>query len=150
MSLFHEVPISLFLLVVPTEPPLNVSVSALNASKISVSWVKPNKSMLHGKLMRYEIEYRRVVCNESDPVSITDSSWKTVNVTNASVNTEIASLVFWSCYEVRMRAVTVGSGPYSEIIQVRTKEHGELFFLLLYSFAYLFILLTFFSFQGIF
>ena len=89
--------------------------------------------MLHGNLVRYEVEYRRIQCSESDPVSVGDSSWKSVNVTNTALRAEIGSLVFWSCYEVRMRAVTVGSGPYSEIIQVRTKEHGELLFLCLIS-----------------
>ena len=117
----------------PTEAPVNVTVEAINASRIAVDWIKPNKSVLHGNLVRYEVEYRRVQCSESDPVSVGDSSWKSVNVTNTSLMAEIGSLVFWSCYEVRMRAVTVGNGPYSEIIQVRTKEHGELLFLRSFS-----------------
>ena len=69
------------------------------------------------------------MCNESDPVNVTDKSWKSVNVASTSLSKEIGSLVFWSCYEVRMRAVTVGNGPYSNISGVRTKEHGELVFL---------------------
>ena len=98
---------------------------AKNSSSISIDWVKPNKSVLHGNLVRYEIEYRRVVCNESDPVSVRDSSWKSVDVISTSLSEEIGNLVFWSCYEVRMRAVTVGNGTYSDGITVRTKEHGE-------------------------
>ena len=89
--------------------------------------------MLHGNLARYEIEYRRVKCNESDPVSVTDSSWKSMQVANTSVRTEIVDLVFWSCYQVRMRAVTVGNGTWSQIINVRTKEDGEFFYLRVYS-----------------
>ena len=125
----HDMSSHCFVLTAPTEAPVNVTVEALNASRISVDWVKPKKSVLHGNLVRYEVEYRRIQCSESDPVSVGDSSWKSVNVTNTSLRTEIGSLVFWSCYEVRVRAVTVGSGPYSEIIQVRTTEHGELLFL---------------------
>ena len=116
----------------PTEAPVSVTLTAINASRISVSWIKPNKSVLHGNLIRYEIEYRRIVCNESYPVpvSVAESSWKSMNVTNTtSLSEEIGNLVFWSCYDVRMRAVTVGNGPYSNIIGVRTKEHGELVFL---------------------
>ena len=121
--------------VAPTGPPVDVSVSAVNASRISVSWVKPSKSVLHGNLIRYEIEYRRVMCNESDPVSVVVGSWKSVQVANTSVSTEIGNLIFWSCYEVRMRAITVGDGPYSNVTNVRTKEHGELLLLRFYSFS---------------
>ena len=88
--------------------------------------------MLHGVLRRYEIEYRRVDCNESDPVSVTNSSWKLVAVANTSLSRIIGDLVFWSCYEFKVRAVTVGNGPFSDIKQLRTKEDGELFFVHLY------------------
>ena len=82
--------------------------------------------MLHGVLRRYEIEYRRLECNEADPVSVTlSSSWVTVQVANTSLSEVVSGLVFWSCYEFRMRAVTVGNGPFSDSQQVRTKEHGE-------------------------
>ena len=84
--------------------------------------------MLHGNLVRYDVEYRRVVCSESDPVSVSDGSWKSIKVANTSVSMQIGSLVFWSCYEVRMRAVTVGDGPYSNITDMRTMEHGVLLF----------------------
>ena len=73
----------------------------------------------------YEIEYRRVECNETDAVSVADSSWKMVQVGNTSLSKVIGGLVFWSCYEFRVRAVTVGNGPYSDRQQVRTKEDGE-------------------------
>ena len=95
--------------------------------------MKPNKSVLHGNLVRYEVEYRRVKCNESDPVSVSDDSWKSVQVGNTSESLLIGGLVFLSCYEVRMRAVTVGSGPYSNITSVRTMEHGEMPFFNIYN-----------------
>ena len=75
------------------------------------------------------------MCNESDPVRIADGSWKSVIVTNTSSSMQIGNLIFWSCYDVRMRAVTVGDGPYSNVTNVRTKEHGELLLLRLYSFS---------------
>ena len=82
--------------------------------------------MLHGSLVRCEIEYRRVVCTEPDSMSVADGPWKSMNVTNTSLSTRIGSLVFWSRYEVRMRAVTVDNGTWSQEIKVRTMEHGEL------------------------
>ena len=77
------------------------------------------------------------MCNETDAVSVTDGSWKMVQVGNTSLSQVIAGLVFWSCYEFRVRAVTVGNGPYSDIQQVRTKENGLLLFvsLLYYGFV---------------
>ena len=111
--------------VAPTASPINVTIAVVNSSSVSVSWVKPNKSVLHGVVRRYEIEYRRVVCNETDAVSVADSSWKMVPVANTSLSEVIGGLVFWSCYEFRVRAVTVEDGPYSDSQQVRTKEDGE-------------------------
>ena len=126
---FYEVSISFFAFVAPSEPPTNVTVIPIYSSWIFIKWGKPDKSMLHGNLARYEIEYRRVECNEPDPVNVTDSSWKRVNVASTSLRFVIERLVSWSCYEVRMRAVTVGSGPYCDTIGVRTRESGELLFL---------------------
>ena len=133
---------SLIAFVAPTGPPVDVKVNALSSSSLEVSWIKPDKSVLHGNLVRYDVEYRRVVCSESNPVSVSDGSWKSIQVANTSVSMQIGSLVFWSCYEVRMRAVTVGDGPYSNITDMRTMEHGELLFLLFFSL--LVVLCTFF------
>ena len=112
----------------PTVAPVDVRVTAINSSSISVEWRKPNKSVLHGVLTQYEIEYRRIECNESDPVSVpSNTTWTRVIVSDTSSSSEvIGGLVFWSCYELRMRAVTVGSGPFSDVQQVRTKENGKL------------------------
>ena len=112
---------------------------AINSSSISVGWSKPEKNVLHGNLIRYEVEYRRVQCIESDPVSVGDGSWRSLNVTNTSSRTELSNLIFWSCYEVKMRAVTIGKGPYSVIRRVRTKEHGKLLLLRSYSLFIAFI-----------
>ena len=123
---------SLIAFAAPTGPPVDVKVTALNFSSLEVSWIKPDKRVLHGNLVGYDVEYRRVVCSESNPVSVSDGSWKSIQVANTSVSMQIGSLVFWSCYEVRMRAVTVGEGPYSNITDMRTMEHGVLIFFELY------------------
>ena len=113
-------------LTAPTAAPIDVTVRALNSSSVSVGWSKPNKIVLHGMVRTYELQYRRVECVESDPVSVTNSSWRLVAVANSSLSQVISGLVFWSCYEFRVRAVTVGNGPFSDIKHVRTKEHGLL------------------------
>ena len=111
----------------PTAAPVDVRITVINSSSISVDWRKPNKSVLHGVLTQYEIEYRRVECNESDPVYVPSSTtWNLVIVSNTSSSKVIGGLVFWSCYELRLRAVTVGNGPYSTVQLVRTLEDGKL------------------------
>ena len=131
--MFDKLFLSLIASIAPTGPPVSVTVTAVSSSSVQVGWMKPNKSVLHGNLVRYEVEYRRVKCNESDPISVSDDSWKSVQVGNTSESLLIGGLVFWSCYEVRMRAVTVGSGPYSNITSVRTMEHGEMPFFNIYN-----------------
>ena len=118
----------------PTVAPGDVRAVAINSSSISVDWRKPNKSVLHGMLRRYEIQYRRVECNESDPVSVpSNTTWNLVILSNTSSSKVIDGLVFWSCYELRMRAVTIGNGPFSDVQQVRTKEDGKVLFYLYVS-----------------
>ena len=117
----------MFRLVAPTAAPVNVRVNAVSSSSISVVWSKPNKSVLHGILRGYEIKYRRIECSEPDPVSVPNNTrWILVKVEDTSSSKAIDGLVFWSCYELQMRAVTVGNGPLSAIQQIRTLEHGRL------------------------
>ena len=123
----NEVMILCFCFKAPTGAPVDVRLIAINSSSFSVDWRKPNKSVLHGILRQYEIEYRRVECNESEPVSVaSNTAWTQVIVSSTSSSKVIGGLVFWSCYELRMRAVTVGNGPFSDVQQVRTKETGKL------------------------
>ena len=123
-SLYVMCYVSLF--IAPTVAPSIVSIEALNSSSVSISWSKPDKSVLHGILRRYDLEYRRVECNESDPVSVKNNSWNQSRVANTSSRLMISGLEFWSCYELKVRAVTIGEGPFSVVQQVRTLEHGEL------------------------
>ena len=118
----------LLFFVAPTGAPVNVTVKAINSSSVSVSWSKPDKSVLHGNLRRYEIEYKRVQCSKPDPVPVSGEDWQVLRVANTSISATIRLLVFWSCYDVRMRAVSSGNGPYSNITGVRTMEHGEFLF----------------------
>ena len=118
----------IFPFVAPTVAPVNVTVTVLNSSSVSLHWIKPDKNVLHGVLKRYEIDYKRLECNETDPVSVTNNSWVTVQVANTSLSEVVSGLVFWSCYEFRMRAVTVGDGPFSNLKKVRTSQHGEFLF----------------------
>ena len=119
-----------FLSKAPTAAPGNVRFIAVSSSSISVLWSRPDKSVLHGVLRRYIIEYRRIECNESDPVYVPGTPWSMVIVSNTSSSSEvIGGLAFWSCYQMRIRAQTVGYGPSSDVQQIRTAENCMLLIL---------------------
>ena len=111
----------------PTVGPKEFAGNAVSSSSISVSWEKPNKAVLHGDLKGYVIEYRRVQCNESDAVAVKDEAWVKMNVTGSSdTSALIGNLTYWSCYGLKIAAVTVGVGSYSDEISIRTLENGWL------------------------
>ena len=114
------------IIIAPTAAPGNFFVNATSSSSVSLNWTKPDKSVLHGNLQRYAIQYRRVECNESDPVPVSNQNWTSVNVTNTTLTSTITKLEFWSCYKFQIMAVTVGDGPFSSMIPERTKQHGML------------------------
>ena len=121
-----------FIVIAPTDRPGNFAVIAINSSSVSLSWTEPNKSVLHGILKRYAIQYKRVQCKESNPVIVANQEWKQVNVTNTTVSLIISNLTFWSCYEFQIMAVTIRDGPFSSIESVRTDEDGMLSMITLY------------------
>ena len=114
------------IVIAPTDRPGNFAVIAINSSSVSLSWTEPNKSVLHGILQRYAIQYTRVQCKESNPVIVANQEWNKVNVTNTTVSLIISNLRFWSCYDFKIMAVTIRDGPFSSNVSVRTKEHGML------------------------
>ena len=120
------------IVIAPTDRPGNFAVIAINSSSVSLSWTEPNKSVLHGILKRYAIQYKRVQCKESNPVIVPNQEWKQVNVTNTTVSLIISNLTFWSCYEFQIMAVTIRDGPFSSIESVRTDEDGMLSMITLY------------------
>ena len=120
------------IVIAPTDRPGNFAVIAINSSSVSLSWTEPNKSVLHGILKRYAIQYKRVQCKESNPVIVPNQEWKQVNVTNTTVSLIISNLTFWSCYQFQIMAVTIRDGPFSSIESVRTDEDGMLSMITLY------------------
>ena len=75
-------------------------------------------------------------CKESDAVAVKDEAWVKMNVTGSSdTSALIGNLTYWSCYDLKIAAVTVGVGNYSDEISIRTLENGWLKFF--QSFCYL-------------
>ena len=77
---------------------------------------------MHGIIREYHIWYRKVQCNSTANSSL---GWVEETVSGSTLSLDITGLMKWSCYEVQVRAVTVGNGNWSETVQQRTSEDGK-------------------------
>lgn len=98
----------------PSGTPSNISGIALNSTHIHLTWDPPPSDQLHGELRGYRID---VVERE------------TGTTLNFSSNPEftiatIGPLHPYYIYKCKISAVTVGEGPPSTVITVRTAEDG--------------------------
>ena len=69
------------------------------------------------------IKYRVVGCSDE---AARDSYWNTTTVEGDKNSTRIANLLYWTCYDVKIAAFTVGEGPFANVT-VRTSENGKVF-----------------------
>ena len=92
---------------VPTAPR---SLTAVNATDISVtlSWMEPN--MPNGIITRYQVEYR---------LTFSDQSFASQNTT--SLTYTVTGLSPFTEYDVRVAAATrVGLGPVTDVVSIFT------------------------------
>ena len=122
------------LFVAPTGAPLNVNVTDTSSTALHVTWNPPSKAETHGLIREYNIQYRQGECtvagkNQTNGTNLTNGTnvmpWSIVTVNGSLTSVELNNLTKWSCYEVRVRAVTIKSGVWSETKQRRTREDGE-------------------------
>ena len=103
--------------------PLNVTVLDQTPTSVLVTWVSPFTP--NGVLTKYEVTYTGV--SSVNPVP--DSFFQSLYITASAPNTSLAvqQLVPYSNYTISVRAFTSGGpGEYSEQIEARTEENGEL------------------------
>ena len=100
---------------VPGSPPLNVIVTSVNLSSLTLSWQPPLEIKWNGQITGYEIQYTRVAL--SDVMS--------KNVNSGTTHT-ISGLLAYVNYSVIVAVVNVnGTGPFSNAVIVRSGEDGE-------------------------
>ena len=104
----------------PSGTPSNTSGVALNSTHIHIDWDPPSMDQHHGELSQYRVTVNEVETSTSLLVS-TDA-----NVTDVI----LGPLHPYYTYECTIIAVTVGEGPSSTVITVRTEEDGRLSFML--------------------
>ena len=102
---------------------MNVTVANKTSTTLLVSWLPP--AIPNGVLTSYEVYYmglssvNLVLPSFYQPLSIILSA--------VSTSTELVTLVSYSNYTLSVRALTSGGpGEYSEQIEARTEEDGEL------------------------
>ena len=100
---------------VPSSPPLNVIVTSVNLSSLSVSWQPSLEIYWNGQIIGYVIQYTRV--------GLSDTMSENVN---SGTTHKISGLVAYVNYSVIVAAVNVnGTGPYSSPMIERSGEDCE-------------------------
>ncbi|XP_072430632.1 protein tyrosine phosphatase receptor type Fa isoform X18 [Chiloscyllium punctatum] len=97
----------------PSSPPLKVQARMLSASTMLIQWEEPEES--NGQIRGYRVYY---TTDSRLPLNM----WYKHNLDDSRLTT-IGSLITDTIYSIRVLAFTsVGDGPPSEIIQVKTKQ----------------------------
>ena len=86
-----------------------------------VTWFPIPDELLNGLLQSYRVLY-------SETSNVKDPPMETV-VGSTTLSVVISSLKKFTVYSVWVKAVTIGLGPSSAIVNVSTDEDGELLFL---------------------
>ncbi len=52
------------------------------------------------------------------------TGWSMTTVGESKRSVNITGLSYWTCYDVKIAAFTVGEGPFASVAKVRTSENG--------------------------
>ncbi|XP_072199867.1 receptor-type tyrosine-protein phosphatase F isoform X10 [Excalfactoria chinensis] len=97
----------------PSSPPLKVQARMLSASTMLVQWEQPEEP--NGQIRGYRVYY---TTDSHLPLSM----WQKHNTDDSHLTT-VGSLITGTTYSIRVLAFTsVGDGPPSDIIQVKTQQ----------------------------
>lgn len=100
----------------PSSPPLHVQARMLSASTMLVQWESPEEP--NGQIRGYRVYY-------SSDLTAPLSAWQKHNTDDSSLTT-ISGLIPDITYSLRVLGFTsVGDGPPSDILQVKTQQGGE-------------------------
>ena len=112
----------IYLLLVPSLPPLNLRNVSVSSTEIQLRWEHVPPEAHNGILTQYEVRYESLnEFNEPIPPGIMNK-----NVTPTTSNTTLTNLEEYVTYNISIRAYT-GAGPsrYSDPIDVMTLEDGK-------------------------
>ncbi len=129
----------------PTQPPIDVSVAAMNSTAVRMSWMPPNPQHINGINQGYKIDGYKLDKEEPEfkitvPSNMSNMlGLQTFNITNLKKFTDYKLTVL--CFTSK------GDGPASDPVLVKTQEDGKIVFLFENLFTeYILEILT--SYQG--
>ena len=102
----------------PDTAPSNFRGNATSSTEIHLYWDMIPLSSRHGILTQYHVQFHPV----SNPASVGNKYFNG----ETTLQGAITGLLFWSDYNIDIAAkTTVGYGPRSSTIMIRTQEHGK-------------------------
>lgn len=105
------------LIIVPSTSPINVTVTTLSASTISVTWQPVPIRERNGIITEYNITY-----NANQWMHI-----NTIQVTSREMSVILNSLIPFTTYNITVKAATtIGFGPDSEDAVATTFQAGKI------------------------
>ncbi len=125
--------------VAPTASPGNFKVVNGSSSSLRLSWDEPPSGETHGSIRHYVVYYRVVNCS-TGLVEDNSIGWNITTVGESKRSVNINGLSYWTCYDVKIAAYTVGEGPFANVKKVRTSENGMVNFCILILSTFGFIL----------
>ena len=110
----------IILLTAPSSPPSNINVTTESSTSIRVSWSEVPSIHRNGMITQYGVMYEPLETFGYETVT-------SVNITdNSTLEILLHNLQEYVQYNITVRAFTsVGEGPFSSVITVRTLEDGE-------------------------
>ena len=102
---------------VPDDSPASFTGGFVNDTAIYVAWAAIPVLSQNGVIQRYEVAFRKTNSSEA---------WKTLSVDSKTYSVDIVNLKFRTLYDVKVAGKnSVGQGPYSVLISIRTDLIGE-------------------------
>ena len=99
----------------PTAAPRNISAHPISSTDLTVTWRPPQEEKQNGKIRFYNVSVFDKVTGEM--------SW--YRTSDSTAHWTVPSLHPYQVYQVRVAAVTVGLGPFTEEVTVRMLEEGR-------------------------
>ena len=98
--------------VAPSGPPQSVAVYVVSSTSVSISWNPPPVIQQNGIIRTYSVILYDPVINH------------TVIYSSLSTSLNVSVLSPYTKYSVRVAAITVAIGPYSDYHNITTMEDG--------------------------
>ena len=115
------------MLLVPTDSPKSVAGGFISDTEIYVTWKIIPGPFQNGIIRSYKIAFK---LNDSS------KTWKTTSVDSQKLRVVLGNLEYYTLYDVKVAGETsLGLGPYSAPVSIRTDAHGNQ--MLIFSYFYL-------------